>query len=90
LNIFQKYSLAKMLFRVGVLAAVALAVSAVRFYKPAYDAIDTLVILAIGMMLGAVYVQSRDRISKHFARKGKEPSKQKAETEPASHSSVAG
>lgn len=90
MNTFQRRSLAKMLFRVGTLAAIVLVVAAVRFYKPAYDAMDTLVILALGMMLGGIYVQSQDWISKYFARKEKEPSKQRTETEPVSHSSVAG
>jgi glucose uptake protein GlcU len=66
----HKYSsYAFVMSRVGVLVLVLLSVISIRFFRPLYDTVDVIVILAVGMILGAVYVRSQEKISENFERK---------------------
>jgi len=62
------YSLWLLLARVGVLALLVPAVLLVQFYKPSYDTVDVIVMLAVGMILGAIYVRSQEKLAEHYAR----------------------
>jgi hypothetical protein len=57
------------LFRIGVVAMLSLAIGVAATYRPAYQMLDTLVILAVGMMLGVAYMKGIDRIHNYFTAK---------------------
>jgi glucose uptake protein GlcU len=66
----HKYSsLAFVMSRVGVLVLVMLSVISVRFFRPLYDTLDVIVVLAVGMILGAIYVRSQEKIEESYERK---------------------
>ena len=69
------YSLWLLLARVGVLALLIPAVLLLQFYKPSYSTVDVIVMLAIGMILGAVYVESQEKLAKHYTRRSDETGK---------------
>ena len=69
MNLYQKYILAKISFIVGVAAVIVVAISVIHSYRPSYDVIDVLTILAVGMILGAVYSESQNRVGDYFIRK---------------------
>ena len=72
-NTKHKYwSFAWTLSRVGVLVLLFASVLIVKLLRPEYGTIDMVVILAAGMILGAFYVQSQDKIREHFKRKVEE------------------
>lgn len=60
-----------LLFRVGIVALLSIAVVIAQVYRPSYQWVDILVLLAVGMVLGAVYMEVLDRIHNHFAAQSK-------------------
>jgi len=69
-NIRHKYySLWFVLSRVGAVALIFLVVPLVKYYRPLYDTLDVIVLVAVGTILGAIYVRSQDILGKHCARK---------------------
>jgi len=72
-NAGHKYwSFRWILSRVGVLVLLSASVLIVRLLRPEYGTIDVVVMLSAGMILGAFYVQSQDRIRERFKRKVEE------------------
>jgi Na+-translocating ferredoxin:NAD+ oxidoreductase RnfD subunit len=72
-NASHKYwSFRWILSRVGVLVLLSASVLIVKLLRPEYGTIDIVVILSAGMILGAFYVQSQDKIGAHFKRKVEE------------------
>lgn len=66
-NTIHKYSLfAFVMSRVGVLVLVLLSVISIRFFRPLYDTLDVIVMLAIGMILDAIYVRSQEKIRESY------------------------
>ena len=49
--------LLKLLSRVGIVIVVFVAVVAIQLFRPAYSFVDVLLILAVGMILGAAYIE---------------------------------
>jgi vancomycin permeability regulator SanA len=72
------YFLYVILARVGVLALFIPAVLLVEFYRPSYNTVDVIVMLAVGMILGAVYVRSQDRLAEYYAHRLQEAEKKTA------------
>ncbi len=67
-NIRHRYHfLYVVLARVGVWALFIPAVLLVEFYRPSYNTVDVIVMLAVGMILGAVYVRSQDKLAEYYA-----------------------
>lgn len=72
-NAGHKYwSFRWILSRVGVLVLLSASVLIVKLLRPEYGTIDVVVMLSAGMILGAFYVQSQDRIRERFKRKVEE------------------
>jgi uncharacterized membrane protein len=63
----KKRLLSSVLFRVGMVAILSLTMVIVQTYRPDYQLLDILLVLAVGMLLGAFYVEGADRIDRHFA-----------------------
>jgi len=60
LDIFTRWfviDLLKLLSRVGIVIVVFVAVVAIQLFRPGYSFVDVLLILAIGTILGAAYVE---------------------------------
>ena len=53
----------KLISRIGIAVAIFVAVITIQVFRPTYSFIDTLLILAVGMILGASYIQIRERVS---------------------------
>lgn len=69
-NTRHKYwSFAWALSRAGVLVLLFVSVLIVKLLRPEYGAVDLVVILSVGMILGAFYIQSQDKIRERFKRK---------------------
>jgi len=72
-NASHKYwSFKWILSRLGVLVLLSASVLIVKLLRPEYGTIDIVVILSAGMILGAFYVQSQDKIGERFKRKVEE------------------
>lgn len=54
------------LSNVGVLALFVVALLLVGFYRPFYNTVDVIIMLATGMILGAVYVESQDKLGERY------------------------
>jgi hypothetical protein len=87
MDIQHKYKLLVKMAHVGIGAILILAVIFLRYYRPLYDAVDIVVVFAVGMMLGAVYVRSEDILWERFTRahaKQEEAEKKAMHAEPNS------
>ena len=76
LNILDKwfvFDVLKVLSYVGTVAFVCLAALIIQFSKPLYSFIDVLLILAVGIIFGAVLTEARKRIS-DYVKKQSNPS----------------
>jgi glucose uptake protein GlcU len=74
LNILDKWfiiDLLKLLSRVGVLIVVSVATVVIQLLRPVYGFVDILLILAVGMILGAVYIEVQKRASEYLDRQSK-------------------
>ena len=72
-NASHKYwSFRWILSRIGVLVLLFASVLIIKLFRPEYGTIDIVVILSAGMILGAFYVQSQDKIGERFKRKVEE------------------
>jgi glucose uptake protein GlcU len=74
LNILDKWfiiDLLKLLSRVGVLIVVSVATVVIQLLRPVYGFVDILLILAVGMILGAVYIEVQKRVSEYLDRQSK-------------------
>jgi glucose uptake protein GlcU len=74
LNILDKWfiiDLLKLLSRVGVLIVVSVATVVIQLLRPVYGFVDILLILAVGMVLGAVYIEVQKRVSVYLDRQSK-------------------
>lgn len=80
-NIRHRYHfLYLVLAHVGVLALFVPAVLLVEFYRPSYNTVDVIVMLAVGMILGAVYVGSQDKLAEYYTHRLEEAKKKTANT----------
>jgi len=61
----------KLISRIGIAVAIFVAVITIQVFRPAYSFVDTLLILAIGMILGASYMQIQERASDYSDRQSK-------------------
>jgi hypothetical protein len=69
LDIFAKWfviDLLKLLSRFGIMIVFFVAVVIIWQVRPAYGFVDILVMLAVGMLLGAVYMEVQRRASGYF------------------------
>jgi len=74
LDILKKWfiiDLVKLVSRVGVVVVVALATLVIQLLKPAYGFVDILPILAVGMILGAAYIEIQRRVSDYLDNQSK-------------------
>lgn len=74
MNILDKWfiiDLLKLLSRVGVLIVVSVATVVIQLLRPVYGFVDILLILAVGMVLGAVYIEVQKRVSVYLDRQSK-------------------
>jgi uncharacterized protein YacL len=62
----------KLISRLGIAVAIFVAVLAIQLFRPAYNFVDTLLILAVGMILGAAYLQIQERASDYFDKQSKQ------------------
>lgn len=77
------YFLYVILSHVGVLALFVAAILLVGFYRPSYNIVDVIVMLAVGMILGTIYVRSQDKLEEHYAGRLAEAGKKKTSAEKA-------
>jgi Na+/melibiose symporter-like transporter len=83
-NIRHKYySLWFVLSHVGIMALIFLVVILVKYYRPLYDTHDVIVAVAVGTIVGAIYVQSQYILGKHYTRKLAEVDKKETHVERA-------
>jgi vancomycin permeability regulator SanA len=77
------HSLWFILVRVGVVALIFPAVMVLKFYRPLYSTPDVIVMLAVGIMLGAIYVRSHEMLAKSYERKLADLDKEEAPAKPS-------
>lgn len=66
----RKYSsLAFIMSHAGVVALLLLSALSIGYFRPLYNTVDMIVVLVIGMILGAIYVASQDKIAKGYERR---------------------
>jgi len=76
LNILDKwfvFDILKVSSYLGIVAFVCLVALIIQFSKPLYSFIDVLLILAVGMILGAVFTEARKRISDYVKKQSRPP-----------------
>jgi len=61
----------KLISRIGIAVAIFVAVITIQVFRPTYSFIDTLLILAVGMILGASYIQIQERVSDYSDKQSK-------------------
>lgn len=74
MNILNKWfiiDLVKLLSRAGVVIIISATTVIIQFVKPAYGFIDILLILAVGMILGATYTTVQKRASEYLDEQSK-------------------
>jgi hypothetical protein len=73
----------KILSRVGIIFLIASVTVIIQFFRSSYGFIDVLFILAVGMILGAVYLEGTRKISDYLERiSTPEPKKVSATSNP--------
>jgi glucose uptake protein GlcU len=66
LNLEQKYYIATVVLFVVIVAVLYLVAVVVQYFKPVYMLSDVVFIVSVGMILGAVYMESVKRIRERF------------------------
>jgi vancomycin permeability regulator SanA len=61
----------KLISCIGIAVAIFVAVITIQVFRPTYSFVDTLLILAVGMILGASYIQIQERASDYFDKQSK-------------------
>jgi len=61
----------KLISRIGIAVAIFVVAITIQVFRPAYSFIDTLLILAVGMILGASYIRIQERASEYFDKQSK-------------------
>ena len=65
----QKYGVIWLaLSRVAILALIVLTVALVKHYRPSYETVDVVLMVAAGILLGALFVQSAGMWEKSYRR----------------------
>ena len=77
------YSVYLVLSRVGVLALFVIALLLVGFYRPSYNPVDVVAMLAFGMILGVIYVKSQDKLEEHYTIRLAEAGKKETDSKAA-------
>ena len=63
----------KLVSRFGIAIGIFVAVVGIQFFRPTYNFVDTLIILAIGMILGASYIEIQKHASDYLDKQSKLP-----------------
>jgi hypothetical protein len=74
LDIFTKWfviDLLKLLSRFGIVIFFFVAVMTFQLFRPAYSFIDILLILAVGMIMGAGYIEAQKWISTYLEKQSR-------------------
>jgi hypothetical protein len=74
LDILNKWfiiDLLKLVSRVGVVVVVFVATMAIQLLRPAYAFVDILLILAVGIILGATYIEVQKWVSNYLDKQAK-------------------
>jgi hypothetical protein len=61
----------KLMSRFGIAIGIFIAVLGIQLFRPTYNFVDTLIILAIGMILGASYIEIQEHASDYFDKQSK-------------------
>jgi hypothetical protein len=75
LDIFTRWfviDLLKLVSRFGIVIVFFVAVMVLQLFRPAYSFVDILLILAVGMMMGAGYIEGQHWISKYLEKQSRE------------------
>lgn len=82
-RIHHKYgSIWLALSSVGILALIALTVTLVKYHRPLYDTFDVILMVTVGVLLGAVYMESSQRLGKNYKRELAETDEKSARAQP--------
>lgn len=74
MDVFKRWffiDLLKLLSRVGIVIVVFVAVVAIQLFRPAYSFVDVLLMLAVGMILGAAYIEVQRWASDYLEKQSK-------------------
>jgi len=61
----------KLASRFGIAIVIFVAVYAVQVFRPTYNFVDTLIVLVVGMILGASYIEIQKYASDYFDKQSK-------------------
>ena len=68
-KVHQKYGVIWLaLSRLIILALIVLTVALVKYYRPLYETVDVIIMVAAGILLGAIFVQSAEMWEKSYRR----------------------